>query len=218
MKKDTKHEAFEAAYRENYPVTCQINAKKFQRDGHEYDDTTVAIAFKLFKAGRSALQREACAVPDSRRLHTDVVADDEPNVSLSKLYFWRAGWNAAALDVSVPDGIVGPLTSDQKTFLRSLYSNFNHIGMDAADDFIRSCSVAAYMNGITDGKYMAAKSSVPDDAAHAALAQTTPTQAPDGTQKCRHAWSNDTSGCVDLNGTCTKCGKSFQFHIHAECP
>ena len=68
MNNDTEHAEFEEAYRENYPVTCQINTKKFQRDGHEYDDTTVAIAFKLFKAGRSAPQREACAVPDGWKL------------------------------------------------------------------------------------------------------------------------------------------------------
>ena len=63
QEREARRAEFEAAYRENYPTTCQINTKKFDRDEfNQYEDTTVEIAFKLFKAGAarcSAPQREA---------------------------------------------------------------------------------------------------------------------------------------------------------------
>lgn len=35
--------------------------------------------------------------------------------------------------------------------------------------------------------------------------------------KCEHEWLQGDRG-VDLNGSCTKCGMSFQRYIHMECP
>lgn len=52
---DTLRQEFEAAYRESYAVSCQINPDKFRQelDGL-YDSTIVQVAWTLYQAGRRA--------------------------------------------------------------------------------------------------------------------------------------------------------------------
>lgn len=42
--------------------------------------------------------------------------------------------------------------------------------------------------------------------------------APEPAPQCDHDWPTDANGQNDMDGACTKCGMSFQFYIHVECP